>query len=135
MKEYTCDFPIGEENVDYAMYFTGKSFIADLTTPESQVVIDNVTFEPGCRNAWHVHHGAQQILICIGGQGWYQEEGKPAVKLEVGDVIEIPLDAKHWHGATKDSWFSHLSIISKAEMMHGSNEWLEPVSQEHYDKL
>lgn len=135
MNEYTCTFPIGEENVKYAKYFTGKSFISDLSSDSSQVVIDNVTFEPGCRNAWHIHNGAQQILICVGGEGWYQEEGKEAIKMKPGDIIEIPLGAKHWHGATKDSWFSHLSVLSRSEMINGSTEWKEPVSDEDYSKL
>jgi 4-carboxymuconolactone decarboxylase len=135
MNEYTCTFPIGEENVKYAKYFTGKSFISDLSSDSSQVVIDNVTFEPGCRNAWHIHNGAQQILICVGGEGWYQEEGKEAIKMKPGDIIEIPLGVKHWHGATKDSWFSHLSVLSRSEMVNGSTEWKEPVSDEDYSKL
>lgn len=135
MNEYTCTFPIGKENVKYAKCFTGKSFISDLSSETSQVVIDNVTFEPGCRNAWHIHNGAQQILICVGGEGWYQEEGKEAIKMKPGDIIEIPLGVKHWHGASKDSWFSHLSVLSRSEMVNGSTEWKEPVSDEDYSKL
>lgn len=133
--EHVSAFPTGELNTAYAKFFIGNSYLANLTGKDSQVLISNVTFEPGCRNNWHVHHGAQQILICVGGKGWYQEWGKEPVEMNPGDVIEIPLDTKHWHGAQKDSWFSHLSIISKAEMKNGSNDWLEPVDDSYYNKL
>lgn len=133
--EHVSAFPTGDLNTAYAKFFIGSSYLADLTSKDCQVVISNVTFEPGCRNNWHVHHGAQQILVCVGGKGWYQEWGKEPVEMKPGDVIEIPLDTKHWHGAQKDSWFSHLSIIAKEAMKNGSNEWLEPVSDEEYEKL
>ena len=131
-KNKVSAFPLGGVN-PAAQYFIGESFYAPLTTASAQVDIANVTFEPGCRNNWHVHHGAQQILVCVGGEGWYQEWGKPAIKMKPGDVIEIPLDVKHWHGATKDSWFAHLSVITK--LKEGSHEWLEEVSDEQYDLL
>ncbi|MBE6109327.1 MAG: cupin domain-containing protein [Erysipelotrichaceae bacterium] len=114
-------------------YCSGRSWLASLTGPDAQVDIANVTFEPGCRNNWHVHHGCQQILVCVGGEGWYQEWGKEAVKMVPGTVIEIPLDVKHWHGAAKDSWFEHLSIMSRT--VSGSHEWLEPVDDETYNSL
>lgn len=100
--------------------------------------MSNVTFEPGCRNNWHIHHGARQILICVSGKGWYQEWGKPAIALNAGDVIDIPEGVKHWHGAQKDSWFQHIATHVEVEnSCPGStpNEWLEPVSDEEYDKL
>ena len=135
MNKKISNFPIGEINTGYAQYFDGKSYLAHLTSSDSQVVIDNVTFEPECRNHWHIHHGAQQTLICVGGNGWYQEWGKPAVKMNPGDVIEIPLDTKHWHGAAKDSWLSHLSVMSTSNMKNSSTEWLEEVVESDYDKL
>ena len=104
-----------------------------MTSKDDQVDINNVTFEPGCINNWHVHHGRQQILVCVGGEGWYQEWGKEAIKMKPGDVISIPLDVKHWHGATKDSWFAHLSITVNG--VEGSSEWLEPVDPAAYDSL
>jgi len=125
-------FPVGGKN-PVSQYFIGNSFLASLTSPEAQVDIANVTFEPGCRNNWHIHNGSQQILVCVGGEGWYQEWGKEPVKMVPGDVIEIPLGVKHWHGATKDSWFAHLSIISRG--YEGSHQWLEPVDDEHYNAL
>ncbi len=125
-------FEVGDVN-PVAQYFTGQSFLAALTGPDAQTDIANVTFEPGCRNNWHVHHGCQQILVCVGGEGWYQEWGKEAVRLKPGDVIEIPLDTKHWHGAAKDSWFAHLSVMSR--LAEGSHEWLEPVDDETYNAL
>lgn len=132
------DFPKGQPNSAYAQYFIGNSFLAplkpvNLTEGESTVLpMSNVTFEPGCRNNWHIHHGARQILICVGGEGWYQEWGKPAIKLKAGDVVDIPEGVKHWHGATKDSWFQHIAT-HVATGGESSNEWLEPVSDEQYD--
>ncbi len=126
-------FPIGEPN-PYGDYFTGQSYLAPITT--EQVPVFNVTFEPGCRNNWHIHHATQgggQMLICIGGKGWYQEEGKDAVELSPGTVINIPANVKHWHGAAKDSWFSHLALEISGE--NASTEWCEPVSDEQYEKL
>ncbi len=125
-------FEVGGTN-PVSQYFTGKTWLAALTGKDAQIDIANVTFEPGCRNNWHIHHGCQQILVCVGGEGWYQEWGKEAVKMVPGSVIEIPLDVKHWHGAAKDSWFAHLSIMSKT--VEGSHEWLEPVSDGIYNSL
>lgn len=124
-------FPLGEKNDAYADYFIGQSYLARLTT--QGVVSANVTFEPGCRNNWHIHHKGGQILFCTAGTGWYQEEGKPARLLQPGDVVNIPAEVKHWHGATNDSWFSHIALAVPAE--GATNEWLEPVSDEEYNKL
>ncbi|MCX4345409.1 MAG: carboxymuconolactone decarboxylase family protein [Kineothrix sp.] len=127
-------FPIGKPNDDFAQYFTGRSFLAPLST--SQVGIFNVTFEPGCRNNWHIHHadkGGGQILICVAGRGYYQEEGKEARELRPGDVVNIPVGVKHWHGAAKDRWFSHLAVEVPGE--NGSNEWLEAVDDGTYNSL
>lgn len=127
-------FPIGRPNDGFTQYFVGQSYLASLST--TQVGIYNVTFEPGCRNNWHVHHaksGGGQILVCVGGRGYYQEWGKEEQQLHPGDVVNIPVDVKHWHGAAKDSWFSHLAIEVPGE--ENSNEWLEPVSDEDYQKL
>ncbi|MCC8107961.1 MAG: carboxymuconolactone decarboxylase family protein [Planctomycetes bacterium] len=124
-------FPRGEENSAYAQYFIGTSYLTALTT--AGVPISNVTFEPGCRNNWHIHHKGGQILLVTGGRGWYQEEGKLAQKLLAGDVVTIPAGVKHWHGAARDSWFVHLAVTVPAE--GASNEWLEPVSDEEYGKL
>ena len=129
-------FGLGKENVDFAKYFIGKSYLNPLTNPKETVFLANVTFEPGCRNNWHIHHatkGGGQILICVAGNGLYQEEGKVAVSLKPGDVITIPANIKHWHGATKDSWFSHIAVEVPGE--NTSTEWLEPVTDEEYDKL
>ena len=126
-------FPIGEEN-PYGQFFVGQSYLAPVST--EQVPVFNVTFEPGCRNNWHVHHatkGGGQMLIGVGGRGWYQEWGKEAVEMTPGTVVNIPANVKHWHGAAADSWFSHLAIEVGGE--NASNEWLEPVSDEEYDKL
>lgn len=130
----TIMFPIGEENTAYAKYFIGKSYLAPLST--SQVKMFNVTFEPKCRNNWHVHHaktGGGQTLIVVGGEGWYQEWGKEPQKLKVGDVVNIPANVKHWHGAAADSWFSHIAV--EVDGTETSNEWLEPVTDEAYNKL
>lgn len=96
-------------------------------------VIGNVTFEPGCRNNWHIHHKGGQILLCTTGRGYYQEWGKEARELHPGDVVNIPPEVKHWHGAAKDSWFAHLAVEVPAE--EASNEWLEAVNKEDYEKL
>jgi len=127
-------FPVGEPNDGFAQYFTGQSYLAPVSS--SQVGIFNVTFEPGCRNNWHIHHadkGGGQILICLAGRGYYQEEGKEAQELNPGDVVNIPAGVKHWHGAAKDSWFSHLAVEVPGE--NGSNEWLEPVTDAVYGLL
>lgn len=126
-------FPVGEKN-PYGQYFTGQSYLYPLST--SQVPLFNVTFEPGCRNHWHIHHakkGGGQMLICVYGKGWYQEEGKEAISLKPGDVINIPANVKHWHGAAKDSYFQHLAI--EVAGVETSTEWCEEVSQAHYDAL
>lgn len=127
-------FPIGQPNDTFAKFFVGQSYLAPLST--SQVGIFNVTFEPGCRNNWHIHHaksGGGQILICISGRGYYQEWGKEAQELHPGDVVNIPVGVKYWHGAACDSWFSHLALEVPA--VEGSNEWLEAVDEETYSKL
>ncbi|MBQ5994385.1 MAG: carboxymuconolactone decarboxylase family protein [Clostridia bacterium] len=127
-------FPIGEPNVNYAQYFIGNSYLAPLST--EQTVFFNVTFEPGCRNNWHIHHAEQgggQVLIGVGGKGWYCEEGKPAREILPGTVINIPPEVRHWHGAQKDCWFSHIAI--EVEGKNCSNEWCEPVSDEEYNRL
>jgi quercetin dioxygenase-like cupin family protein len=130
-------FGLGQENVAFAQYFIGNSYLNPLTQPgESVVGLANVTFEPGCRNNWHIHHaktGGGQILICTAGSGWYQEEGKEAVSLEPGTVIVIPPEVKHWHGAKADSWFSHIAV--EVPGTETSNEWLEPVDDEAFSKL
>ena len=127
-------FGMGELN-PYGKYFIGNSYLKQLGNTGG-VGILNVTFEPKCRNNWHIHkatNGGGQILICIEGEGWYQEDGKTAQSLKVGDVVVIPANVKHWHGAKKDSWFSHIAIEVPGE--NASNEWLEPVTDEQYDKL
>ena len=122
-------FPLGESNDAYARYFSGQSYLADLGGG-----YHNVTFEPGCRNNWHIHHGAVQVLICVSGRGWYQEWEKPAVELKPGVIIEVPEGVKHWHGAQKDSWMQHL-YLHKDVREESSNEWCEPVGDEEYAKL
>lgn len=130
-------FGTGEPNVAYAKYFIGKSFLNPLTdTSKTTLHLSNVTFEPGCRNNWHIHHaskGGGQLLVCTAGEGWYQEEGKEPVSLTEGTVITIPAEVKHWHGAKKDSWFSHIAVEVPGE--DTSNEWCEPVSDEEYNEL
>ena len=129
----TIFFPIGEEN-PYGQFFVGQSYLAPVST--AQVPVFNVTFEPGCRNNWHIHHAASgggQMLICVGGRGWYQEWGKEPVEMTPGTVVNIPAEVKHWHGAAGDSWFSHLAIEVAWEKT--SNEWLEPVSEDDYNNL
>ena len=127
-------FPIGAPNDAYAQYFVGQSYLSPVST--SQVGVFNVTFEPGCRNNWHIHNAAKgggQILICVAGRGYYQEWGKDAIEMNPGDCINIPVGVKHWHGAAPDSWFSHLAIEVPGE--NGSNKWLEAVDAETYGKL
>lgn len=124
-------FPMGDKNDAYAQYFVGQSYLNALST--QGVGISNVTFEPGCRNNWHIHHKGGQILLCTAGRGYYQEWGKSAQELHPGDVVNIPPGVKHWHGAAPDSWFAHLAVAVPAE--GASNEWLEPVSEEDYNKL
>jgi len=127
-------FPMGGENSAFAKYFTGKSYLEMLTT--EGLFISNVTFEPACRNFWHIHQGGGQILLVTAGYGWYQEWGKAARKLHPGDVVNIPAGIKHWHGAAKDSWFSHLAMGTPAPQGSTSDtEWLEPVSDIEYNKL
>ncbi len=126
-------FPIGEPN-PYGKYFIGNSYLAQVSN--TQVPVFNVTFEPGCRNNWHIHHatkGGGQMLIGVGGRGWYQEAGKAPVMITPGTVVNIPANVKHWHGAAADSWFSHLALEIPGE--NASNEWLEPVSDTEYRKL
>ncbi|AXN35664.1 cupin domain-containing protein [Latilactobacillus curvatus] len=123
-------FPVGEANVAYQDFFVGQSYLSMLVSePDVNVGVGNVTFEPGCRNNWHIHHAGYQILLVTGGEGWYQEEGKAAQHLVPGDVIVTKDGIKHWHGATKDSWFSHVAITA------GTPEWLEAVSNALYDAL
>ncbi len=124
-------FPKGSLNTAYAKYFIGNSYLAPLGVNE--LGMSNVTFEPGCRNNWHIHHKGGQVLICVGGRGWCQERGKPARKLKPGDVVNISPEVKHWHGAAADSWFQHIAIAMPAE--DASAEWLEPVTDEEYGKL
>ena len=127
-------FHTGEPNAAFAQYFDGQSYLHPLTA--SGVAIANVTFEPGCRNHWHIHKaatGGGQILLCTDGTGWYQEWGKEARKLYPGDVVVIPAGVKHWHGAAKDSWFAHLSVEIPGEQT--ANEWLEPVDESWYAAL
>ncbi len=127
-------FPIGNPNTAYAKYFIGNSYIYPVTN--IGINLANVTFEPGCRNNWHIHHatnGGGQLLVCVAGEGWYQEEGKSAIKLLPGDVVNIPANVKHWHGAAKDHWFAHLAMEIPGE--NSSNEWLEPVDDTLYNAL
>ena len=126
-------FGTGAPNAAYAQYFVGQSFLNPLTDPQCGLFLANVTFEPGCRNFWHIHHKGGQILLVTGGRGWYQQWEKPALALKPGDVVNIPAGVKHWHGAAKDSWFSHLAVAVPAE--GASNEWLEQVSDEEYQQL
>ena len=130
-------FGKGQPNTGFARYFIGDSFLNPLTEyGKCPVFLANVTFEPGCRNNWHIHHatkGGGQILVCTAGEGWYQEEGKAQVSLTPGTVVTIPAEVKHWHGAKKDSWFSHISVEVPGEETR--NEWCEPVTDEEYQKL
>ncbi|WP_412989368.1 cupin domain-containing protein [Pediococcus siamensis] len=123
-------FGMGDKNVAYQQFFQGQSYLKTLVGDKAiNVGVGNVTFEPGCRNNWHIHHNGYQLLLVTGGEGWYQEEGKPARKLHPGDVVVTHDGVKHWHGATKDSWFSHIAITA------GTPEWLEPVTDEQYNAL
>lgn len=127
-------FPIGEPNTEYAQYFTGRSYLARIS--DLQIPFANVTFEPGCRNHWHIHKavkGGGQMLVGVAGRGWYQEEGKPAVEILPGMVIHIPANVRHWHGAAKDSWFAHLAFSVPGE--DTAAEWGEPVSDDEYNSL
>ena len=127
-------FPVGEANEAFAKHFKGQSYLNMLTT--EGVSVGNVTFEPGCRNNWHIHHatkGGGQILLCTDGEGWYQEWGKPTQSLKRGDVVVIPAGVKHWHGAKKDSWFTHLAIEVPGE--NTRNEWFEEVDDVSYNAL
>ena len=129
-------FGKGNPNDAFAKYFVGNSYLNPLVDNTSPIFLANVTFEPGCRNNWHIHHASKnggQILICTAGYGWYQEEGKEAITLEPGKVIVIPANVKHWHGAKKDSWFSHIAIEVPGE--DTKNEWCEEVTDEEYNKL
>lgn len=130
-RPYLGQFDLGAPNDAYAKYFIGQSYVSALSTKGAGIF--NVTFEPGCRNNWHIHHGVPQTLLCTSGYGWYQEEGKDVVPLKPGDVVDIPPEVKHWHGARKDTWFSHISIQPFAE--NSSTEWLEAVDDEYYNKI
>lgn len=130
----TIMFPIGEPNTAYAKYFIGQSYLAPISL--EQVKIFNVTFEPKCRNNWHIHKakkGGGQMLIAVGGRGYYQEEGKAPIEMKPGDVVNIPANVKHWHGAAPDSWFSHLAV--EIDGVETENVWLKSVSDEEYNKL
>ena len=124
-------FGLGEPNDAYAQYFDGQSYLNRLT--ETGGPMANVTFEPGCRNHWHIHHKSGQILLCTMGRGYYQEWGKPAQELKSGDIVCISPEVKHWHGAAKDSWFTHISVEIPAK--DSSNEWLEAVDENEYNQL
>lgn len=129
-------FGLGKKNDGFAKYFIGQSYLNPLTDGGKTLGVFNVTFEPRCRNNWHTHKatkGGGQILICVDGDGWYQEEGKEAISLKPGDVITIPANVKHWHGAKKDGWFSHIAIEVPGE--NTKTEWFEPVFDEQYDNL
>lgn len=127
-------FGLGKDNEAYAQYFSGKSYLNPVLAEGLRIA--NITFEPSCRNNWHIHHatsGGGQILLCIAGEGWYQQSGQKAISLKPGGSVYIPPEVKHWHGAKKDSWFSHLSIEVPGE--NTSTEWCEPVKQAEYDSL
>lgn len=123
-------FSAGEPNAAFAQYFIGQSQLAMLVSdPQFDVSVGNVTFEPGCRNNWHIHRDGYQLLLVTGGEGWYQEDGQPPRRLTPGDVVTVADGVKHWHGAAKDSWFSHVAITK------GTAEWFEPVGDKEYDAL
>ncbi|MDO5042163.1 MAG: carboxymuconolactone decarboxylase family protein [Slackia sp.] len=132
----SCMFGLGAPNDAYAQYFVGNSYLNPLTDASKTVFVANVTFEPGCRNNWHIHHadqGGGQILLCTDGRGWYREWGCEARELHPGDVVFIPAGVKHWHGAAKDSWFSHVAFEAPGD--NCSNEWCEPVESAEYEAL
>ncbi len=129
--QMSTPYPIGNPNDGYAKYFVGKSYLAPMGGENAPI---NVTFEPRCRNNWHIHHKSVQVLVCVAGRGWYQEWGKEPVELKPGVVIPIPAEVKHWHGAAKDSWMQHITYMTMVEE-GASNEWLEAVTEEVYDKL
>ena len=129
-------FGLGQPNDAFAQYFTGQSYLNPLGKTDSGVSFANVTFEPGCRNNWHIHHaskGGGQVLLCTAGSGWYQAEGEKPVGMTPGSIVIIPANVKHWHGAKKDSWFSHIAVEIPGD--NASTEWLEPVSDDEYNKL
>lgn len=129
-------FGMGEPNAGFAQYFTGNSYLNPVTKEDDPLQIHNVTFEPGCINHWHIHHaskGGGQVLIGVEGEGWCQIEGQDPIKILPGTIVEVPAGAKHWHGASKNSWFSHLAFMIPGEDL--SNEWLEPVDEDFYNKL
>lgn len=133
MEKHGGSFGLGKPNDAFKQYFIGQSYLNVLTKPEDYLTICNVTFEPGCRNNWHIHHtskGGGQVLIAVDGEGWCQIEGEAPIKMTPGTIVEIPANKKHWHGAAKNSWFSHLAFEYPGE--DTSNEWLEPVSDEEY---
>lgn len=137
MTDNTFDqmFPLGQPNDAFAQYFVGQSYLAPLAGGSTP--LSNVTFEPSCRNNWHIHHGenggGDQILICTAGSGWYQADGEEPISMTPGTVVRVPAGTKHWHGATAGSWFSHLAYITPGTDV--SNEWLEPVDDDHYNNL
>ncbi len=137
MTDNTFDqmFPQGQPNDAFAQYFVGQSYLAPLAGGSTP--LSNVTFEPSCRNNWHIHHGenggGDQILICTAGSGWYQADGEEPISMTPGTVVRVPAGTKHWHGATAGSWFSHLAYITPGDDV--SNEWLEPVDDDHYNAL
>ncbi len=130
-------FGLGQANTAFAQYFIGNSYLNPLTDlSKMNLFMANVTFEPGCRNNWHIHQSTKnggQVLMCTAGSGWYQEEGRPARSLNPGDIVQIPANVKHWHGAKKDSWFSHIAVEVPGE--NGKAEWCEPVTDEEYNLL
>ncbi len=129
-------FGLGNPNDAFAQYFIGNSYLNPLAKTDNCVGFANVTFEPGCRNNWHIHRsksGGGQVLICTAGFGYYQEEGKDVQKLKAGDIVVIPANVKHWHGAQPNSWFSHISVEVPGE--ETSNVWLEPITDEEYKNL
>lgn len=130
-------FGIGSPNDAYAKFFIGNSYLNPLTDPKTcPLFLANVTFEPRCRNNWHIHHASKdggQLLICTAGEGWYQEENRPARSLKAGDIVVIPANVKHWHGAKKDKWFAHIALEIPGS--DSATEWCEPVSDEEYDAL
>lgn len=125
-------FQLGKENSAYAKYFVGQSYLNMLASNQG-VGVANVTFEPGCRNNWHIHHVGAQILLVTDGRGYYQQWGQETIELKPGDVVNIPSEVKHWHGAAKDSWFAHIAIEVPGE--NATTEWCEPVSDEEYNRL